>query len=202
MSATWFVGDLHFGHAKVSGIRGFTTTDAHDDSITRQWHKQVQDDDLVYVLGDISGGSRVGEAYALTVLSQLPGRKRLIAGNHDSVASIHRTLSPHLGFYNEVFERVSDYGRVKLNRRDVLLSHYPYVADHMDEARYMQYRLPDLGAPLIHAHTHSTEKGGGRELCVSWDAWRRLANLGDVARWLDSQPHNSDTRPTPPRSSS
>jgi calcineurin-like phosphoesterase family protein len=183
--AIWFVGDLHFGHEKVSGLRGFGNTEAHDDSIARQWHKQVKDGDLVYVLGDISGGSRTGEAYALTVIQGLPGRKRLIAGNHDSVASIHRTLSPHLDWYNSVFERVSDYGRVKLNRQDVLLSHYPYRGDHTDEPRYAQYRLPDIGAPLIHAHTHSSERENGRELCVSWEAWKRLVNLGDVVHWLD-----------------
>lgn len=182
--STWFVGDLHFGHKKVSGLRGFGNTDAHDDSITRQWHKQVKPDDIVYVLGDISGGSRTGEAYALTVIDNLPGRKRLIAGNHDSVASIHRAVSPHIDWYNSVFERVSDYGRVKLNRQDVLLSHYPYRGDHTDEPRYAQYRLPDLGAPLIHAHTHSSERENGRELCVSWEAWKRLVNLGDVAQWL------------------
>jgi calcineurin-like phosphoesterase family protein len=189
--AIWFVGDTHFGHEKVSGLRGFGNTDAHDDAICRQWHKQVKDGDLVYVLGDISGGSRTGEAYALTVLKGLPGRKRLIAGNHDSVASIHRSLSPHIDWYNSVFERVSDYGRIKLNRQDVLLSHYPYAADHMDNPRYMQYRLPDLGAPLIHAHTHSSERGTGRELCVSWEAWKRLVNMGDVQAWLSSEPANA-----------
>lgn len=25
-----------------------------------------------------------------------------------------------------------------------------------------------------------------RELCVSWDAWRRLVNLGDVQKWINS----------------
>jgi calcineurin-like phosphoesterase family protein len=197
MSATWFVGDLHFGHEKVSGLRGFGNTEAHDDSIARQWHKQVKPDDLVYVLGDISGGSRTGEAYALTVLNGLPGRKRLIAGNHDSVASIHRTLSPHIEFYNGVFERVSDFGRVKLNRQDILLSHYPYASDHEDiNPRYMQYRLRDLGAPLIHAHTHSTERENGLELCVSWEAWNRLVNLGDVAQWASQFALSPDSRGT------
>lgn len=124
--ATWFVADLHFGHAKVAGLRGFDSPSAHDASITSKWNRQVSDDDLVYVLGDLSSGSRTSERWALSVLGALPGRKRLIAGNHDSVASIHRKLSPHVELFNQVFERVSDFGRVRIEGRDVLLSHYPY----------------------------------------------------------------------------
>lgn len=184
--AVWFVADLHFGHEKVSGLRGFSSTDAHDASIVARWTRQVRAGDLVYVLGDLSSGSRSGEAHALRVLASLPGRKRLIAGNHDSVSSIHRTLSPHISVFADVFERVSDFGRIKFERRDVLLSHYPYRGDHSDGVRYLQYRLPDLGLPLIHGHTHSTERFVGREACVSWEAWGRLVGLGDLSGWLRS----------------
>jgi calcineurin-like phosphoesterase family protein len=184
MAATWFIGDTHFGHEKVSSIRGFSATDAHDEKLMWQWKRQVKDGDLVYVLGDISSGSRQPELRALDILESLPGRKRLIAGNHDSVASIHRTLSPHLKRFNEVFERIGDFGRIRLERREVLLSHYPYVGDHTDKPRYSQYRLPDLGLPLIHAHTHSTTRFAGREACVSWDAWNRMVNLGDLRDWI------------------
>lgn len=193
MSGIWFVGDLHFGHAKVSGIRGFSTTDEHDEAITKKWWKQVQADDLVYVMGDISVGSRDGELRALNILARQPGRKVLISGNHDSVSSIHRKQSPHLTKFQEVFEEIKDFGRIRVEGKDVLLSHYPYWSQGdgpgRDKApRYAQFRLPDLGAPLIHAHTHHTDpldgSWTGREMCVSWDAWGRLVNLGDVANWI------------------
>lgn len=192
--AVWLVGDLHFGHEKVSTLRGFTSTDSHDMAIVRQWTKQVRDGDLVHVLGDLSSGGRVGERHALAILSTLPGRKRLIAGNHDSVSGIHRRLSPHVDYFNSVFERVSDFGRVNIDRRQVLLSHYPYTADHTDEPRLMQFRLPDLGAPLIHAHTHSSERYSGREMCVSWEAWGRLVSVGDVIPWLQGLYGTEDQR--------
>lgn len=192
MPAIWFIGDTHFGHAKVAEIRGFPDVKAHDDAVASRWLKQVKFDDTVYVLGDISSGSTTGELHALDILMFLPGRKRLIAGNHDSVSSIHRGVSRHARQYGDVFESVNDYGRVRIEGRDVLMSHYPYITqgDGPDrgEARYAQWRLPDLGNLLIHAHTHHTDPFSGsptgREMCVSWDAWRRLVNLGDVARWI------------------
>jgi len=190
--ATWFIGDLHFGHEKVAGLRGFESVAEHDLSIMRRWEKQVQDGDLVHILGDLSSGGRAGELHALQLLYILPGRKRLVAGNHDSVASIHRTLSPHVDRFNSVFERVGDFARVKINQQEVMLSHYPYEGDHTREARFAQYRLRDAGLPLVHAHTHSATRAAGRELCVSWEAWGRLVNQGDVANWLTGLPATPD----------
>lgn len=195
MPATWFIGDTHFGHAKVSEIRGFSDTYAHDIAIFQRWERQVSPEDLVYVLGDISGGSRTGELHALEVLANLPGRKVLISGNHDSVSSIHRKRSPHLSIFRDVFEDIKDFARIRIESQDVMLSHYPYWSqgDGPDRgpARYAQYRLPDLGSYLIHAHTHNTDafngSFSGREVCVSWDAWRRMVNLGDIARWIKEQ---------------
>jgi calcineurin-like phosphoesterase family protein len=195
MPGIWFTGDTHFGHAKVAGIRGFVDTTTHDNSISNKWTRQVGNDDVVYVLGDISSGSTTGELHALTILANLPGRKRLITGNHDSVAGIHRRLSPRLTQFRAVFESINDYGRVRVaNGVDVLLSHYPYAdsGDGPDRGpmRYSTYRLPNEGARLIHAHTHHTHPTNGShtglELCVSWDAWRRLVNLGDITKWLDT----------------
>lgn len=194
--AVWFVGDLHFGHEKVAQIRGFDSTDAHDRALVQQWKRQVSDGDTVYVLGDLSSGSRLGEVWALSLLRGLPGYKRLIAGNHDSISSIHREQSPHTWEFREVFERIGDFGRVKVNQRQVMLSHYPYASQgdgpNRGPMRYAEYRLPDVGHPLIHAHTHHSDPYSGsrtgRGMCVSWDAWGRLVNLGDVARWLDGVP--------------
>lgn len=192
MPGTWFIGDTHFGHAKVSEIRGFSTTEDHDNAIRRKWLRQVAPDDLVYVLGDLSSGSSQAEVRAVEFIGDLPGRKRLICGNHDSVSGIHRRPSPNARYFRNVFESINDYGRIRIDGTDILLSHYPYASQGdgpgRGEARYVQYRLPDLGAPLIHAHTHNTHPTSGslsgRELCVSWDAWRRLVNIGDIARWV------------------
>lgn len=195
MPATWFIGDLHLGHEKVAGLRGFDTVEAHDAALQKQWTRQVKQGDTVWVLGDISSGGAGGEIRALDILTGLPGRKRLIAGNHDSVAGIHRSPSPRTRLFREVFETIADYGRIRINRESILLSHFPYESQgdgpgRGKAPRYLDYRLPDLGGRLIHAHTHHAHPTSGswtrRELCVSWDAWCRLVNLGDVQNWIES----------------
>lgn len=194
MSATWFVGDLHLGHERVAGIRGFSVPELHDETIKSMWAAQVRHDDLVYVLGDLSSGAPATEVRALMILLMLPGRKRLIAGNHDSVAGIHRRPSPHTDLFREVFEEIHDHGRIRVEGQQILLSHYPYASQGdgpgRGDARYLQYRLPDFGGRLIHAHTHhihpTSGSTTGRELCVSWDAWRRLVGAADIHRWVTS----------------
>lgn len=193
MTSYWFVGDLHFGHVKVAAIRGFETPYSHDMTIMDKWDRQVREEDVVYVLGDISSGREEGEAYALRQLSYLPGKKRLIAGNHDSISGIHRKISPHINQFHEVFENVADFGRIRMDKEDVLLSHYPYTSQGdgpgRGASRYAQFRLPDLGEKLIHAHTHHSDPFSGsvtaREMCVSWDAWNRLVGISDIAAWVE-----------------
>lgn len=193
MPARWFIGDLHFGHEKVALIRGFDSTETHDVAIVKKWNRQVQEDDEVFVLGDISGGSARGEDYALTLLATLPGIKHLTAGNHDSVSSIHRDGYKKQERWRGVFASIRDFGRIRVEGRDVLLSHYPYLSQgegpgRKPEIRYAQYRLTEQGLPLVHAHTHHTDpfdgSPSGLEMCVSWDAWRRLVNYGDIAQWI------------------
>jgi calcineurin-like phosphoesterase family protein len=192
MPATFFIGDTHFRHETVSLIRGFSDVLIHDIAIVRQWTKQVKPDDLVFVMGDISGGRIEHEVAALATLRSLPGRKRLIAGNHDGVSGIHNRPSPNQDFFNEVFEKISDFGHVNLNGRRILLSHFPYLASGdgpgRGPARYANYRLSDMGNYLIHAHSHHNHptngSATGREICVSWDAWHRMVDMGDISQLI------------------
>lgn len=169
-----FWSDLHLGHALVSDLRGFDTTQDHDDAICAAWTQQVCPRDEVFVLGDIVGRTDQTE-HALGLLADLPGTKHLIAGNHDSVSSIHRNGWKHQREFLEVFASVRDFARIRVHRNQVLLSHYPYIGegdDHSHEARYEQFRLPDLGEFLLHGHTHNAEQRvHGRQLHVGVDAW-------------------------------
>ena len=201
--ARYWIADLHLGHSKVAGLRGFVTEPGnfreHDATIMRQL-SQLSADDEVWVLGDISSGRPEGEQRALTLLAQVKPKLHLIAGNHDSVSSIHRNGHKQQRRWLEVFESVQQFGRVRLNGRNVLMSHYPYArsGDGPDrgEARYLEYRLPDMGLPLIHGHTHQdaplmeagTLAGGyyldTSQFCVSWDAHRDLVTEHDLNQWL------------------
>lgn len=164
----WFTSDPHFGHTYVAGLRGFDSTAEHDAHLTLQWMQRVQPGDEVWVLGDLAASS---PAHALNVIEHLPGRKHLIAGNHDRCHPMHRQAHKFQRLYLEVFASVAPFARRRINGTEVLLSHFPYAVDR-EEPRYMQYRLRDEGAWLLHGHLHASERvTSRREIHVGVDAW-------------------------------
>ena len=110
------------------------------------------------------------------------------------------------------FDVVTDHAVLRMQLRDgthqdVLVAHLPYwrlgdgrerFEKHSRKPRLKQWRLPDLGLPMIHGHTHSPDRhvvhgAPGREeidltmLCVSHDAWagqHGVATQEDVSEWL------------------
>lgn len=87
MSKIYIISDTHFGHENILRFRDSNTnelirnfSDVHDmnEYIIDRWNKTVNDDDIVYHLGDVYFGK------GWEVLDRLKGRKRLILGNHDN----------------------------------------------------------------------------------------------------------------------
>lgn len=165
----WFTSDLHFGHRLVTGHRGFgEDTWEHDRVIMENWSKVVRDDDVVWVLGDLTLSN---PTVALARMDDLPGRKHFIAGNHDPCHPMHREAHKWQKRYLDVFESVQPFARQKWDGDYFLLSHFPYAKDR-GEVRYTQYRLKDEGMWLLHGHTHDSIKyEGGTEIHVGVDAW-------------------------------
>lgn len=200
MTRIHYWSDLHLGHDFVAKLRGFQdSTDIgisastwHDLQILEAWREHVHPNDHIWILGDISGGR--SEDDALAFISEMPGIKHLISGNHDSVASIHRNAWKQQTKFLEVFASVQDFARHKVQGVNFLLSHYPYTGDHGDRAdRYAEYRLQDTGIPLVHGHIHDrwdqeTTTKGTPMLNVGVDHWMsRPANTEDIIDWLNSE---------------
>lgn len=168
----YFTSDLHLGHKMVAGLRNFEDTQDHDQMIMDNWRRTIRDNDTVWVLGDIAMSDYM---YALSCLSTLPGRKRLISGNHDAVHPMHGKKSEDLQkLYMEVFDSVGTTATRKFNGRKFMMSHFPYATDREStEIRYMQYRLRDEGLWLLHGHLHMKTKVNllQREIHVGVDAW-------------------------------
>lgn len=200
MSRVWYTSDPHFGHKKVAEIRGFWTPEEHDAALIEQWEDQVTKHDTVYVLGDIALSNY---SYALDIIKELPGRKHLISGNHDIVHPMHTRghSKAELDRWYESFDTIQPFLRKKLNNTEVLLSHFPYMeagdGAHREGARYEQFRLPDLGRPLLHGHTHGKETihdsqysddwhSIKNQFHVGWDAWGRLVSQEEIIEWLSS----------------
>jgi len=140
MSQVYFNSDLHLGHRRViefhdrfrAQCMGVENIDEHDQKIYDYWNDTVKKNDVIFILGDLG--------YDLSVLGKLPGRKKLLLGNHDE---------RHITEYLEIFDDI--IGPIKYKRH--WLSHFPI---HESELYHR---------PVIHGHTHST--GVAHELYVN-----------------------------------
>lgn len=165
----FFTSDTHFCHKLVAGLRDFDTTDQHDAEIVARWNSVVSPRDQVWHLGDVGMGSL---DRSLPWLKQLHGTIHLITGNHDAVWPGNRDAYRHQRDWMGAFETVQAFARRKIAGVGVLLSHFPFTADHTDTPRHMTYRLKDPGGViLLHGHTHSTQRVAGRQIHVGVDAW-------------------------------
>lgn len=187
MTRVFFTGDLLFGHKKAAQDRGFSgSVTAHDDAIINGWKELVKDDDEVWVLGNITMDD---PRYALDVISDLPGRKHLICGPYDACHPMHRDSQRHHRIYLRSFESIMPYHRRRLCGQNVILSHFPYDRGSRMEVRaqHKQFRMPDKGHILIHAHTQQRGKTAfnGREISVGVDAWNfKPAPIEQVSRYV------------------
>ena len=177
MGQHYFTADLHLKHEKVAKIRGFENSSEHDLEI-REGLMSLKRGDRLWILGDISGGRYEYEALEmLRDWQDCAGFEiHIIAGNHDSFHPMHRGyFQKRYCLHRDEISSVDTMGAFRHNKDKVMLSHFPYTGDR-GEDRYPEYRLNDAGKPIIHGHTHSTEKvsyssKGSLQICVSLDAW-------------------------------
>ena len=190
MSRIYFTADLHLGHELVATHRGYEAVSDHDAMIVEAIIDTVPEQSTLWILGDVMGwGSH--RDHALSVLQEVRERTgatmHLVTGNHDTCHPMHRNAGREQRKYLRVFDSVQAFAKLRHNRRDILLSHFPYQGDHTVEERFNQWRLRDYGQPLVHGHTHQTtptDPTRANQVCVSWDAWGRPAKLHEVMNTL------------------
>lgn len=173
MTTVWHTSDLHVGHRMVAELRGFDDPVEHDAALADNWDAIVDKRDSVWILGDLCLQGTGVTNRALQWVSERPGTKHFVAGNHDSChPAIDRNGYKWMRRYMEVFDSVQTMARRKIAGQNVLMSHFPYQGsgDHTFEERFTQYRLPDMGEYLLHGHIHSTEKVRGKMIHVGVDA--------------------------------
>lgn len=189
MSNVWLTSDLHIGHRKIAEIRSRAMdlndvildrygTQPHDETLAMHWDESVGNDDVVWVLGDISSGTRMAQFGALEWIKRRPGIKHLIAGNHDSVHPLHRDSHKWFPAYMDVFDSVQMAAKRRVglatgSHVTVLLSHFPYAGDHLGVDRYPEWRLRDAGHYILHGHTHgdAIDSWHPKQIHVGLDAW-------------------------------
>lgn len=146
MSKVYFIADTHFDHKNVIKYcdRPFNSVEEMNNTIIKNWNEIVQDDDIVYFLGDfcLNNKNRIIE-----ITKQLKGHKKLVYGNHDRISVS--------AFQEAGFEEVS---KKPINIQvegfgEIFLSHAPNY---------------DNGMYNIHGHVHNAGKGNdNKHFCVS-----------------------------------
>lgn len=132
---TWLISDTHFGHKNILNfkrsdgevLRKFHDVYHMDQHMISAWNAVVRPEDKVYHLGDVAmcNITRLTE-----IFSQLPGRKILIKGNHDTLK---------LSQYANLFSDVRAYHVLD----KILLAHIPVHPESMARWRGQ-----------IHGHLH------------------------------------------------
>ncbi|MEX5235983.1 metallophosphoesterase [Kocuria arenosa] len=168
-----FISDPNLGDAKVSVLRGYASTDDHDQAFIDTWLKSVPHDEvIVYLLGDCSKGGLEAENRAWEILAGLPGRKRKVSGNHCRDHPMHSGWSGRMREAMDHFESVTIADEINIDGRQVMLSHFPYRGDHEHTGeRNVKWRLRDEGQWLVHGHVHDEWKIHGRQINVGWEMW-------------------------------
>lgn len=141
MSNIWLTSDTHFNHNKdfIYKERGFNSVEEMNQKIVENWNTLIQDDDIVYHLGDVYMGA--DHDAAINIISSLKGRKFLAYGNHDSDVKIQKMKE------NNIFEDIQMGYRIKKGKKHYILTHYPTIVENGD----------NTFAVSVHGHTHATE---------------------------------------------
>lgn len=148
MTRIFIISDTHFGHENILKFRDSASnelirnfSDVHDmnEHMIDRWNKTVNDDDIVYHLGDVYFGK------GHEMLPRLKGRKRLILGNHDNGKC--QQLQKH-------FQKISMWRMFP--EYNCLLTHVPI---HESGLYKVQYNL--------HGHIHQNKSPTDRHINCS-----------------------------------
>lgn len=112
----FYIADTHFGHEAIIRMTGrpFASADEMDEVMIDYWNRAVSHEDEVCILGDFMFKSRRASEY---YLNRLPGKKHLIAGNHEGWTRQVNTA--------DYFESVGQMKEIADSGRHLVLCHYP-----------------------------------------------------------------------------
>lgn len=137
MGKNFFIADMHFGHEKIIKMcnRPFENVQDMKDQLIKKWNNKVNDDDIVYILGDFS--FKCSKEETIEILNQLKGKKVLLKGNHDKYVGQKD--------FDNCFEKICDILQVNEDKLQIILCHYPII----------DYPGMYYGAKMIYGHIHN-----------------------------------------------
>ena len=140
----YYISDIHFRDKKIfkKCNRPFSSVKEMEEVVISNWNKIVNDEDIVYVLGDIG---KDDDPSTIDIFKILKGHKYLIVGNHD-----HDMLDKIIA--SNIFESVKFIDLIMDNERKVCLCHYP-IMDWMEFNR---------DGYLVFGHVHNKTMANGK----------------------------------------
>lgn len=140
MNKIYLTSDLHFGHNKefLYVPRGFASIEEHDETIIKNWNEIIDNNDDIFVLGDLMlNDNELG----LERLRCLNGNLHIIRGNHDT--DIRMSLYKEAGFHVIGCADIFHYRRYHF-----YLSHFPTLTANLEKESLHQCTLN------LYGHTH------------------------------------------------
>ncbi len=132
LTKIYLTTDNHFDHERIITAFGFRPAN-FEKLIINNWKNTVDEDDIIFNLGDVTWGS---QGHLQQIMGELPGTKILIRGNHDKSHSNN-------WFVKAGFAAVLEKAQVS----GVILSHRPALL-HKEEI--------ERGIINIHGHFHNS----------------------------------------------
>ena len=113
----YYISDLHLFHNNILKLcnRPFRDMEEMHRTIYSKWTHKVSNEDIVYLLGDVSMGH---PDKAAEFVNALPGKKILISGNHD-----YRNMKNQE--FRKAFMEIVPYKEIADRNRRIILFHYP-----------------------------------------------------------------------------
>lgn len=142
MNKIWLTSDWHFGHNKefLYIPRGFASIAEHDRQLIENHNSIVDENDDVYVLGDLILGD---QTHGIECIKQLKGRLHIIRGNH--------CTDTKWGKYKElpnVVELIGWATVIKYRKYHFYLSHFPTMTPNIEKESLHQTTIN------LYGHTH------------------------------------------------
>lgn len=134
MTKVFFTGCPHFEHENIIKLanRPFANADEMNATLVRNWNEVVSNDDIVYLMGDVTWGR------GIHWLKQLNGAIAILPGNHDDDADLHT-------WRREGYTILPPLVDIQWQGQWFNLCHYPI------EDWNRRYK----GSIHLHCHTHS-----------------------------------------------
>lgn len=151
----WALADTHLSFGKPKDMSKFGAKwENHTEQIATAWHQLVAPGDIVLIPGDISWASTMRRFEAdLAWLSNLPGRKVLLRGNHDhwwiDISRVRKIIETW-GFYALEGDSITLDGVIICGAMGHVAPQDPYYVEDATRNRYAR-ELRRLEAALTQA---------------------------------------------------